>query len=197
MSSVINGQYKNGSPQAMAVQGGEQAPITDLNGRSGWLFNKDVAGTGKFNYFFYGQGAVALTLRDIKNMYCNISNDNYLGTSTNPFIIIYTKATGSGDISWYHSKITYMMPSSFNVQSGETITIHTHNIIQEQFGYRNCWLTNIATEGEALPTEEVLYISVQSDSAAPVNTQILVSQVGFETEHQFYPIKRNIKLISD
>lgn len=199
MSSIVyNSQYKNGSPASTAIQGGEATPITDTNGRSGWLFVKSIAGSAKFNYFFYGEGSKPITLGELNNVYCNISNDNYLGGNTNPFIIIYTKPQGSGDAgAWYHSRITYNIPSTYNIQSGETITIQTRNISSPNFGYSKCFLSNIITDGEALSSEEILYITIHSDSGAPVNTQILVSEVGYETTHQHQPIKKLIKFISD
>tara|TARA_R110000803_G_scaffold47911_6_gene99754 strand:+ start:2039 stop:2644 length:606 start_codon:yes stop_codon:yes gene_type:complete len=199
MSTLIipNGQYKNGTAQATAIQGMEQAPEPqNPNGRSGWLFSKVVAGTAKFNYFFYGQGSLPITLADIKNIYANISNDNYTGMSTNPYLVVYTKPTGVGDFSWYHSAIKYLIPSTFNVQSGEMITINSHSTNSVNHGYRQCWANNMIIEGEALQTEEILYISIHSDSAAAVGTEILVSDVGFSINHRHHKIDRHIKLIS-
>ena len=44
MSTVVyNSQYLNGSPASTIIQGLETAPITDLDGREGWLFVKPVA----------------------------------------------------------------------------------------------------------------------------------------------------------
>ena len=196
MSLITNSQYLNGSPASTAIQGGEQAPVTDTNGRSGWLFVKALTGTAKFNYFFYGEGSQAITLGEIKNIYANISNDNYLGGVTNPFIIVYTKPTGVGDAgAWYHSKITYKIPSSWNVQSGEIITIRT-NLMTTNFGYRTCWLSDKTVDGDAALDEEILYMTIHSDSGAPAATQILVSEVGFSTIHGLQPLHRNIKYIS-
>ena len=197
MSNLIipNGQYKNGTAQATAIQAGEQTPITDPNERSGWLFSKVVAGA-KMNYFFYGQGALPITLGDIKNIYANISNDNYTASNTNPYLVLYTKPTGSGDYSWYHSAVKWNIPSTFNVQSGEMITINSHSTNSVNYGYRQCWANHIITEGDALPTEEILYITIHSDSGSAVGNQILVSDVGFSLNHRHHIIDRHIKLIS-
>jgi hypothetical protein len=196
MSLIPNGQYLNGSPASGVIQGAEQAPITDLDGRAGWLFVKAITGTAKFNYFMYGEGSQPVTLGEIKNIYANISNDYYLGANSNPFFVIHTKPTGSGDAEpWYHSALTYSIPATWNVQSGEMITIHT-NVMEEDFGYRKCRTSDRTLIGEGLPGEEILYISIHTDSAAPALTQVLVSEVGYKTNHSLQPLDRRIKFIS-
>ena len=189
-----NGQYKIGSAASIAIAGGETQPVADLNGREGWLFNKDVAGTAKFNYFLYSDGTRPITLKEIHHIYANISMDSNVSSNSKPFIIVYTKPTGSGDASWYHSKISYHIPQLFNAQLGEMITIHTHRAtIDEHFGYRKCWLSDVITEGDALPNEEIFYIVIHSDSSSAVNTQILVSEYGFIASPN---IDRHIKFIA-
>ena len=197
MSLIQNSQYLNGSPASNVIQGAEQAPVTDLDGRSGWLFVKDgTNASAKFNYFIYGQGSHPVTLGEIRNIYVNISNDNYLGQNSNPFIVIHTKPTGSGDAgAFYHSALTYGIPSTWNVQSGEMITIHT-NPMEGTFGYRKCWASARTLIGEGLPSEEILYISIHTDSASPTTTQILVAEAGYHTVQGNHSLERNIKFIS-
>ena len=73
------------------------------------------------------------------------------------------------------------------------ITIHTHRqTIDENFGYRKCWLSDRQVAGDALDTEEIWYIVIQSDSGSAINTQILVSQFGFITRNK---IERHINLV--
>ena len=188
-----NGQYKIGSASSIAIAGGETQPIVDLNGREGWLFNKEVAGTAKFNYFLYSDGSIPITLGNLLHTYANISMDSNVSSNSKPFITVYTKPTGSGDASWYHSKVSYHIPASFNAQLGEMITCHTHRAtIDENYGYRKCWLSEEIIEGEALPTEEIWYIVIQSDSSSAVNTQILVSNFGFITRPN---LDRHISLV--
>ena len=195
---IPNGQYKIGTTQSTAIAAGETSPIADPNDRSGWLFTKPATGTAKFNYYLYSDGTYPLTLGHITHLYANISMDTNITSSAQPWITIYTKSQGSGDAGPptfpYHSKINYHIPGSWNCQLGEMITIHTHHsLIPEDFGYRKCWLSNRTVAGDALATEEIWYIVVQSQSGSPVDTEILVSNFGINTNRGF---DRHLKLIS-
>jgi len=195
---ISNGQVKIGSAAQMAVSGAEQAPIADDNGREGWLFKKIAADTAKFNYFFYGQANAPLRLNEIRNIFFNGSIDAYTNGSSTPFIVLYTKPTGSGDAgAWYHSKIAYTLPVTTRFQLGEMSTFHTAGLPTEFYGFKHISLSNIIIEGDALGSEEILFLSVHSDSASAAGTQILISDVGFETiRKDENKIHRKIKLIS-
>ena len=52
------------------------APIPDLNGRDGWLYQKS-SGAEKFNYYIWGQGSHALRLGDLNNVYMVGAVDTY------------------------------------------------------------------------------------------------------------------------
>ena len=58
------------------------------------------------------------------------------------------------------------------------------NFILINYGVRRISLPIETKTGDALPDEEILYITVQSDSAGANNTQILISDCGIETNHQ-------------
>ena len=190
---ISNGQYKIGSASSIVIAGDETQPVADLNGREGWLFNKEVEGTAKFNYYLYSDGSIPITLGNLLHTYANISMDSNVSTLSKPWITVYTKPTGSGDASWYHSKVSYHIPASFNAQLGEMITIHTHRAtIDQNYGYGKCWLSDVIKVGEALPEEEIFYIVIHSSTDSAVNTQILVSNFGFITRPN---LERHISLI--
>lgn len=195
---ISNGQVKIGSAAQMAVSGGEQAPIADDNGREGWLFKKTTGDTAKFNYYFYGQGNAPLRLNEIRNIFFNGSIDAYTNGCSTPFIVLYTKPTGSGDAAaWYHSKIAYTLPETTRFQLGEMSTFHTAGRPSEFYGFKHIALSNKIIVGDALGSEQILYLSVHSDSASAAGTQILISDVGFETiRKDKNEIHRKIKLIS-
>tara|TARA_R110000787_G_scaffold153082_3_gene266970 strand:- start:1023 stop:1625 length:603 start_codon:yes stop_codon:yes gene_type:complete len=194
---ISNGQYKVGTAEQIAIAAGEQNPVADNNGREGWLFIKAAADSAKFNYHLYSDGTMPIILGNLTHLYSNISLETLVANSSKPWITIYTKPQGFGDAGPptfpYHSKIDYHMPTNFNCQLGEMITIHTHRqTIDENFGYRKCWLSNRQVAGDALDTEEIWYIVIQSDSGSAINTQILVSQFGFITRNK---IERHINLV--
>ena len=191
---ITNGQFKIGTAAGIAVAGGEQAPIADANERPGWLFSKATADAAKFNYFFYGQGTLPIRLSQLSHIYFNGAVDTYADASSIPFVVIYTKPTGIGDAGvWYHSKIVYTMSDIINLQLGEMVTFYTHTKPSVNYGYTFVPLHIVNSEGDADPHEEILYLTIHSDSAAAMGTQILVSDIGFETNSG---IKRKIKLIS-
>ncbi len=170
-------------------------PTADTNDRDGWLFSK-TSGTEKFNYYIYGQGNKSFTLSQLKNVYFTGSVDNYISGTSTPFFVIYTKPTGIGDAgAWYHSKIAYVIDSVQDIQLGEICLFSCLGDIENNhYTYREIKHLSLVTTGDALPTEEILTISIQSDSSAADTTQILVQDVGFQLKKGHKKIHRNIKL---
>lgn len=169
------------SASAASVYGGETAPIADINNRPGWLFKKTLADAAKFNYFYYGQGSHAITLGDIKSLCSNVTIDQWTNGQSAPFFVVYTKMTGVDDGPWYHSKRAYTLEASKKILLGEPINLYA--IAEPVYTYnsdRNVKLGNIIDTGTALDSEEILTISLHSDSASAINTQILVNSLALE-----------------
>ena len=168
-------------------------PSPDNDDRDGWLFNKIMTGTDKFNYYFYSEGSNAMTLNNLTNLKANITIDNYQSIQSLPFFTVYTKPTGNGDAgAWYHSRRAYNIDNNQMIFVGERIEIYSinkpHSITQE----RQISFNNILDFGECLGNEEILTIAIQSDSSSPENTKILVESLGLE----FGEVKINYKLIN-
>jgi len=157
-------------------------PTVDGNNRDGWLYKKTIANADKFNYYFYSQGSHPVLLGDLRSLVANVAIDNWQLNASVPFFVIYTKPTGVGDAgAWYHSKKAYAIDSLKNILIGEHVNLYcinkpkcTHN------GNRDIELSTVIETGECLPTEEILTVSFQSDSAAPIQTQVLVGNLGYE-----------------
>ena len=189
-------QIKIGTASATAVIGGEQPGIADENERPGWLFRKVAAGTDKINWYFYGTGNKQLPLSSLRNISATISIDNYQGTSSLPFIHVYTIPTGSGDAgAWYHSKITYTIQPGQTIILGEAINIWTHTPPTQNNTLRSIPFNTRSVVGDGSPDEPILTISFSSDSAAPALTQILVEELGLSL-HSSNTINNRIKLIA-
>lgn len=172
-------------------------PTADNNSRDGWLYSKS-SGTEKFNYYIYGQGSHPITLSQLHNVFFSGAVDNYINGASVPFVVVYTKPTGAGDAgAWYHSKVAYALGNNHlnNIQLGElcffTCINQPKNIPNN---YRNINLSNKIVTGDALGTEEILTISIQSDSGAANTTQILIQDAGFQTHDN--RVSRNIKLVA-
>tara|TARA_R110002153_G_scaffold214871_3_gene367506 strand:- start:1 stop:678 length:678 start_codon:yes stop_codon:yes gene_type:complete len=173
-------------------------PTLDIaDSRNGWLYTKIAANTDKFNYYSYGAASSShqYTLGDIVTLNFVGSVDNFLGGTSLPFIIVYSKPTGVGDAGvFYHSKRTFgcnmVVPNNIvggepcNWFHGRKPNLKNHNRFIE--------LTTTTVEGDNLDTEEILFISVHSDSSSGVGTQILLTSIGYNLKDE---IKRNIMLV--
>ena len=177
---------------ALVYSDSSPAPVVDPNQRSGWLFNKSAAGTDKFNYYFYTQGSEAKTLGHLHSLSAKISIDSWDSLSSAPHFIIYTKPTGVGDAgAWYHSKVVYALSADGDICLGENIQIFAINESRIHSGIREVELKTKITTGTAHQSEEILTIALGSDSGSAINTQILVSELGFD----IHGIRQRVKLI--
>jgi len=157
-------------------------PTVDGNNRTGWLYKKTIANADKFNYYFYSQGSHPVLLGDLRSLVANVAIDNWQSNASVPFFVIYTKPTGSGDAgAWYHSKCAYAIDSSKNILLGEPVNLYSKNKPKcTHNGNRDIELETVINTGSCSPTEEILTVSLQCDSASPIQTQILVSNLGYE-----------------
>ena len=175
-----NGKVVIGSATAMAMYPDETAPMMDDNARSGWYFDKQMAGSGKINWYFYGDGNTFTTLGDLKSISCIISIDAYTATSSLPFWKVYTKATGSGDYSWYKSAVTYTLSAGEKIMIGEKIQAWCGEKPKQHSNLRMVEFNTVSTLGTADAGEELLTMAINTDSASAVGTKLLVSQLGFD-----------------
>lgn len=193
---IYNGRVTIGTASGLAVAGGEQAPVADADGRPGWLFTKALAGTAKFNYYYYSQGNKPVTLGELKGLHANVTIDNYQGIESMPFFVVYTKPTGVGDAgAWFHSKVIYNLDTTENIILGEDIEIYSIKKQENNHSHKRMVSFNTKlVEGSAAVGEEILTISIHSDSGSPVGTQILVKNLGYEIEKDGETIIRRISL---
>lgn len=191
---ISHDKIKISSPTGLAVQADTTyTPVADEDERPGWLFKKAVADDAKFNYYFYATGSHPLPLSSLNNVHLTCSIDKWEGISSAPIVVVYTKPTGSGDASWYKSKVAYALTSTNKIVVGELVNMYCLENPQLNNGNRDIQLSNVITDGTAAPEEEIYLISVQSDSASAIDTKILVSHVGYKLNNE---ISRNIALIS-
>ena len=190
-------QVKVSSAGGVAVYADSSpTPIADLDDRSGWLFKKTASDATKFNYYAFGASGSShtFTVSELKSVHLTCSVDNYQNSGSVPFIVVHTKPTGTNDAeSWHHSRRAYALDVGSNVVlAGEHINLYALAAPTFNNTHRSLPLTSVATSGDYADTEEILFISVHSDSSALVNTQILVAEMGYS----FPTINRNIKLIT-
>ena len=191
-----NNKINVSSADGIAVYAGSlPVPVADPNGRSGWYYAK-TTGAEKFNYYLYAQGNRALRLKDVKEYYFVGSVDTYVNGSSTPFIVIYTKPLGAGDGgAWYRTKITYSLHiNSALVQLGVRSQFSTIASTNTRFPYSQNHLSVVGVTGPNDPTEEILTMSVHSDSAADNTTKLLISNFGYCLHDRQEDV--NIKLVA-
>lgn len=190
-------QVKSTSAGVTAIIGGEEAPIVDDNGREGWLFNKIAIGASKFNWYFYGAGNTLTTFGDLKSISCILSVDAYAAVNSLPFFIVYTKATGVNDASWYKSSITYQLSAGEKIHLGEEVQAWSGIKPTKQSDRRMVEFNAVSTNtlGSDTSIEELFTVSIHSDSGAGVGTKMLVKQVGYDLYSGDDKIERRINYI--
>jgi hypothetical protein len=140
----------------------------------GWYTKNTVAST-KFNFYFPPQPNMKVS--DLKGIYYEMfSNCTSLGAY--PFLTIYTKPTGNNDYRpWYHSSYT-VVPSVF--QGANSFVQCFGNLQGLSYNSANVWGNYVYSpliasdvqnpKGDYQPTQEILFISLGSNSASAVNS---------------------------
>jgi hypothetical protein len=172
-----------GTAGATAILGDSTiTPTTDPEGRDGWNFINSVAGT-KFNLYYFNGAQEVITLGDIDSLFSKLYINNFAGLSGAPFFHIYTKPTGVGDAgAFYHSRIDYEINSDVLVGIGEQVILYAINKPHITCNNRLIELKTKTTNGDGADSEEILYITLSSNSGATINDKnITVSSMGFNT----------------
>tara|TARA_R110000744_G_scaffold1330_3_gene4706 strand:- start:2727 stop:3719 length:993 start_codon:yes stop_codon:yes gene_type:complete len=158
------------------------APIVDSNEREGWFYTNTSA-TNKANLYFFDGLRETVLLSQIGSLFAKLTIDNHSSTQDLPFFIIYTKPTGVNDAgAFYHSRIVYSMNASSYIGLGEEIIIHTHHKPDIDYDCRFIPCQNITVDGDGSHNEEILYMTIHTDSGAtPGNVKILFQNVGFRS----------------
>lgn len=193
---IHTGRVNLSSTGAMSVYADTMpAPIADDNGREGWLWEK-AGGVEKLNYYFYGEGRFPVTLAELENVYFVGSVETYSATTSVPFFVIYTKMQGDGQDggSWYRSKITYSIATNAQITLGmkTQFSIHSNPLPSYPLEHVVCNRTTVVGPND--PSEEILTMSVQTDSAAPVGTKVLISYIGYKERDRHAVANPNILL---
>lgn len=163
--------------------------------REGWNCVNNTAGS-KFNLYYFNGLQQTLNLEDVTSLYFKGFINNYDGVGSMPYLQIYTKPTGINDAgAFYHSRINYEYNNDNKIGIGEECVFYGgNNEPSFNFTNRKVQLNNIVTSGEALPTEEVLFLVCASNSAAVQNqVNATINLLGFNNGGT---IKQNLKLVN-
>lgn len=214
-NKVYNEAYLNTDVMTAIIADSSSPPIEDPDKREGWYWNNSVVESepldgkptnppdpgditeapllqgGKFNWFFYSGINKNYKLEDFKYFYYDGLHQVVSNNSSFCFCVIHTKPTGINDAgSFYHSAIKFTLTSINDVLQNITRfqTVNDELINEKEIPLKN--LDNKIVEGEGLDSEEILFISLHSDSGASAdNVDVLISQVGFKLRENEYHTK--------
>jgi hypothetical protein len=149
--------------------------IRNTYGYSGWAFINTAPGS-KFNYYFAPQSPTT-QVQDIKGITFNYFNVTQTSNDYQIFCTIYTKPQ-PGDVTFYHSKRNYIFNQSLTptINTAYQACIFVDKSLvsyyyETQIQYQ---LDPLNQVGPFLPTEEILAITLSSDSACPAGTMSVV-----------------------
>jgi len=163
----------------------------------GYYYTNSGTGTNKMNWYM---PAPALTFGDIQ--YCSF-NISLLSNAQVPYIVIYSqpKKDGTDKGSWYNARYDYEVqtPTSVPVNNPATnptpyqfyCAVSGSNIANmPTFGFQLQPMTldpSPFTVGTMLPTDKILYVSIQTNSAASANQEnFIVENFAITTKLQTY-----------
>ena len=178
----FTGKIYSDSSGGLAVRADSSLTASiDPDNRSGWLFEKSVANTNKFNLYYWGQGNRPKTPAHIRSLKAIVSIDNYQSVQSLPFFVVYTKPKGDGsdDQPWYNAKRAFTLTTSEDIEVGQKIEMYAKHVPKDK-GVRQVQFNNTVDSGTFNESDEILYITIQSDSAAPANTKILIEALGID-----------------
>jgi len=158
-------------------------PLSSSNtyAQFGWYFKNTVLGY-KINWYFAPDNNQ--TVGDVLGLYLRLFNCGTTSNDNTPFLIIYTKPTGSGDYaSWFHSSMVYILDQTITptVNTSYTFFKNVSGTCPDPKHYASTLANMIQSpvnnpRGTYLPSEQILTIAIGSNSASAVNSVEFIGQ---------------------
>jgi len=162
--------------------------IVDNYGRDGWYWTNNST-TGGSNCYWYSNSIVPqnqMTKAQMDCVYIILALDRVNPNIVLPIVPMVSAPTGSGDIipTFAHSIWTYTIPSNTKLNAGEVIMLiigDSSKVADVRPELRRVVLEFNSSAGDALSTENIAYISLNTDSGLKgLNAiQYLLQNAGF------------------
>lgn len=156
-------------------------PAVEAAGYDGWYYKNLVKGR-KINWYIPpGKNAAGGLLRvaDLRMLFASIKIINPISF---PFITIYTKPTGLGDMaSWYHARITYIVPTATYIANRQYCIwaeVGATGTAPSIAGHTNVKLVldPVSSRGSLQPSDIIQYIAFSSNSSSAAgNVEFILS----------------------
>lgn len=178
----------------LPVFGGSDVMTGDPDGIEGWYYqNADAGKLNIYPFAQADNGLKTYTTKDLKGLLF-LANLKTVDTRT-PYFVVYTKPTGDGnDFGWYRSRLNFEYIGGNWTASQNLVVVagndnpeffaNTQRVTADYIDYDAAFdgsskgplaeaLTNDVSgssifellSGDTVPTEEILYISIQTDSS--------------------------------
>ena len=172
----------------------DSVPILAMNERdpNGWLYLNENNGNAMNLYYFNGNNETK-TLSQVVGQYCVVSN---LSTKLNNSLIftIYTKGS-----PFYTTRITHTPINTVNLTAGGKFLCYWGAVPADIYpNLPRLNFTDTQTTGPAIPTEEILSVSLNTNSATPAgDIYIFVESLGVVFNNGSVNQSRVLKLLSN
>jgi hypothetical protein len=160
---------------------------------NGWAYENANPGNA-MNLFYFNGNNETKTLNQVVGQYAVVSN---LSTKLNNSLIfgIYTKGS-----PFFTTRITHSPPGNVNLTAGGKFLVYWGEAVPDDL-YPNLPrlnFTDITTTGPAVPTEEILSVSLNTDSGAPAgDVLIFVESLGVVFNNGSVNQSRVLNLLSN
>lgn len=175
--------------------------ITNTYPFFGWYFiNSFSSGTNKINWYLPPKNAT-FKVSDLLGFYLKLFNVSTTSNDNTPFITVYTKVDSltPNYASWYKSRNTYIITATPTINTHYTFLFQKDGDVPTPQSYN----TNIIPlspspvnnpRGSYAPTEDILFFSIGTNSASPLNSVEFIAQkfgvmsIDGTTEFEFMPL---------
>jgi hypothetical protein len=161
------------------------APKENSLRREGWHYNNKNL-NDKMNLYMFDGTQENFTLGQLQYIYGKIFIDSWnLNVRNLPFFNVYTKPTGVDDAgAFYHSRFTYVMKLGINppkIGLSEECYFFGKQIPNDKwFSNRSIGVSNEVKLGDCLDSEEILYMTLSTDTGADLfGVNLCVQEMGF------------------
>jgi hypothetical protein len=172
----------------------DTVPILGMNERNpnGWLYLNENTGNAMNLYYFNGNNETK-TLNQVVGQYAVVTN---LSTKLNDSLIfaVYTKGT-----PFFTTRITHSPASGVDMVAGGKYLLFWGSVPADIYpNLPRLNFTSVVTTGPAVPTEEILSVSLNTDSGAPAgDVYIFVESLGVVFNNGTNNESRVLKLLSN
>ena len=144
----------------------------------GWYFKNTTAGY-KVNWYLPPNNGMIVS--DVLGLYMRYFNCSTTSSGSSPFLIVYTKPTGSNDYApgFFHSAMVYIINSTPVANTSYTMFMNINCSTPNSYAstIQNMVQSPVNNpRGPYLPTEQILAIVVGSNSISAVNSVEFIAQ---------------------